>query len=590
MVLLFHLSDLHIDPRSAAQRGLFKVLVETLRREKEASNATQFALVITGDVFDSSTLPPGEAIATFLDLHARIVSALGPSTPTIVLPGNHDRRWHGLVGPHRPALFNALRAAVDPRSVYVAGCRFPFLAELVPSSFHGLPAEVVAYDSTYLPHGWVSAGGMIRQEDLLQMHAQLTQGPSAGPLVVLMHHHLIPTPLTDVSFIDSGTSMPRVMRWMLGEALPAVVANADREELTMTALGAGTALSTLHSFGRAVLLLHGHKHFPTARLVRGLTEGSGDVLIASAGSGGHRERMHATQDPETASLWPSFNIVRMESDRVDVEVVSFPSRPSSRAPAARRDLAQVSRRDVHWEPRIISPRVRDGVHRVERDEARFVLSPSRTAPGECWDYVCERRVQLVPGAKLRHYVDFLHGGSETTLRAPEVAPRRRIDLAIGGATHYRVPDGLRRTAEGGRRAYRGATAFEWIGLLSRYGAVTAVLALAREHAQDLAPFGSVTDLPTGLETPARVEATDDEWRLTVNDCAPRTLLRIYWPLTYSLRSAPPAVREFHPLGAYPVQPPLRPSGGTRVSPSRGSAPADTLTRLASRGERGRSSP
>jgi hypothetical protein len=46
----------------------------------------------------------------------------------------------------------------------------------------------------------------------------------------------------------------------------------------------------------------------------------------------------------------------------------------------------------------------------------------------------------------------------------------------------------------------------------------------------LAPFGSVTDLPTGLETPARLDATDRDWRLTLTSCAPRTLLRIYWPL------------------------------------------------------------
>jgi 3',5'-cyclic AMP phosphodiesterase CpdA len=529
MVLLFHLSDLHIDPQSAAQRGLFDVLVETLRREKDASNASQFALVITGDVFDSSTLAPGEAVPMFLDLHARIVGVLGPATPSIVLPGNHDRRWHGLVGPHRPLLFHALHAAVDPQSVYVAGCRSPFLAELVPRAFHGLPADVVAYDSTYLPHGWISAGGMIRQQDLLHMNAQLTGDPRALPLVVLVHHHLIPTPLTDVSFIDSGTSMPRLARWMLGEALPTVVANADREELTMTALGAGTALSTLHSFGRAVLLLHGHKHFPTARLVRGLTAGSGDVLIASAGSGGRRERMDATQDPEAASLWPSFNVVQMDGDRVVVKVISFPSRPSSRAPAARRDLAQVSRRESRWEPHVVTAGVRDCVLRVKRDEARFVLSPSRTAPDDRWDYACERRVELLPGANLRQYVDFLHGGTVIS-RGPASAPRRRIRLALGGVTRYRVPDGLCRTAEVAQRTYRAATAFEWVGLLSRYGAATATLSLSREHAEGLAPFGSATDLPTGQETPAQIDATDGEWRLTWTDCAPRTLLRLYWPL------------------------------------------------------------
>jgi 3',5'-cyclic AMP phosphodiesterase CpdA len=529
MVLLFHLSDLHIDPSSATQRGLFDALVETLRREKDASTAAHCVLVVTGDVFDSSTLAPREAVSAFLDLHARILGAIGRATPSIVLPGNHDRRWHGLVGPHRTALFSALHAAVDPRSVYVAGCRSPFLAELVPPDFHGLPADVVAYDSTYLPHGWISAGGMIRQEDLLQMHAQLTGDPGARPLVVLVHHHLIPTPLTDVSFIDASTSMPRLARWMLGEALPTVVANADREELTMTALGAGTALSTLHSFGRAVLLLHGHKHFPTARLVRGLTAGSGDVLIASAGSGGHRERMHAAQDPETASLWPSFNVVQMDGDQVAVEVVSFPSRPSSSAPVARRDLARVSRRDAYWEPQIVSARVHDSVLRVERDEARFVLSPSHTAPDERWDYACERRVQLFPGANLRHYVDFLRGATEIS-SGPASPPRRRIELAIGGVTHYRVRDGLCRAATVARRGLRAATAFEWVGLLSRYGAATALLSLAREHVADLAPFGSVTDLPTGQETPARVDASDSEWRITQTNCAPRTLLRIYWPL------------------------------------------------------------
>jgi len=97
-------------------------------------------------------------------------------------------------------------------------------------------------------------------------------------------------------------------------------------------------------------------------------------------------------------------------------------------------------------------------------------------------------------------------------------------------TRYGVPDGLCRTAEAARRAYRAATAFEWVGLLSRYGAATATLSLSCKQPEDLAPFGSVTDLPTGQETPAHVEATDGQWRPTLSNCAPRTLLRIYWPL------------------------------------------------------------
>jgi DNA repair exonuclease SbcCD nuclease subunit len=261
MAVLLHLSDLHIEATNDAQRVLFDKLVETVAREEWARKDENAVLVVTGDVFDSGTDRPDNVVPLFLDLHARIVSAVGGKVPTIVLPGNHDRRWRGWVGPHRSALFDALRARVDPSVMFVAGCK--------------------------------SAGGLIRQEDLLQVHAELGSHDRDRPLVILLHHHLIPTPFTDVSFIERRGA-PRIARWLVGKALPTIVSNADREELTMTALGAGTALSTLHAFGRPVLLLHGHKHFPTARLVQGLVSGFGDLLIASAGSAGLRERVHAT--------------------------------------------------------------------------------------------------------------------------------------------------------------------------------------------------------------------------------------------------------------------------------------------------------
>jgi 3',5'-cyclic AMP phosphodiesterase CpdA len=531
MALLLHLSDLHIDATKSGQRALFDVLVETLRREKDASRAAEAALFITGDVFDSGADRPGDAVPLFLDLHARIVAALGPGVPTVVLPGNHDRRWRGLVGPHRPGIFDALRARVDPRSVYVAGCQAPLLAEVIPRDFHRLPVDVVAYDSTYLPHGWVSAGGLIRQEDLLYAHAQLDPNSAGRPLVVLVHHHLIPTPVTDVSFIDSKKSMPRFAKWLLGTALPAVVSNADREELTMTALGAGTALSTLHTFGRAVLLLHGHKHFPTARLVRGLLDDSGDVLIASAGSGGKRERLYGTHDPEAARLWPSFNVLHLEDDRLDIEAVSFSPKRATR-PAVRRDLARVVRRDKRWEPTAASATVRHATMRVELDEARFDLSPSRTAAAKYWDYVCERRVQLFPQSKLRRYVDFVQP-SVPVGRVRARPARRRIDLSLNGITQYTVADGLRRTAAATRHARGASAAFEWIGLLSRYGGKAVTLSLSGAQVRSLAPFGSVTDLATGRERPAPIEAAPGEWRVSVVDCPPRTLLRIYWPLARS---------------------------------------------------------
>src|SRR6201999_4085471 len=130
------------------------------------------------------------------------------------------------------------------------------------------------------------------------------------------------TPITDVSHVAS-VGAPRLARWFVGTALPLLVSNADREELTMTALGAGTALSTLHSLGRAVLLLHGHKHVPTARLLSGMTRTCGDVLLASAGSGGRREALSGLGHPEAARLWPSFNSVELSSAGTRIESVSF---------------------------------------------------------------------------------------------------------------------------------------------------------------------------------------------------------------------------------------------------------------------------
>jgi 3',5'-cyclic AMP phosphodiesterase CpdA len=524
MTLLVHLSDLHMGKDPGAQAIVFDRLVSTLRAEREAAHPDRVTVFITGDIFDSATLDPSALVEAFLRLQARIVDALGGNAPTIVLPGNHDRRKLGLLGPHREALFRALRDAVDPRRIFVAGCRTPFLAQVVPEEMHGIPAHVVAYDSSYLPHGYIGAGGTIRSEDLLQVHAQL---PDDGrPLVVLVHHHLIPTPITDMSHIDSVRAPP-LGRWLVRTALPALVSYADREELTMTALGAGTALSTLQAFARAVLLLHGHKHVPTARIVRGMTTGCGDLLIASAGSAGVRERVHATRHPDAARLWPSFNLIELSDARVHIESVSFSPKQSSRLPL-RRDLANAHRVHQKWDPEPVTFHVTDPTPRVDVDEADFTLSPSRASP-ERWDFSCERRVRLKEGQRLRRYVDFVHA---LPPRMPRSARRanRRIELTVGGATRYRVDDGLCRTVEEAERSYGTGTAFEWICLLCRYGAARATLRLARAGPGALRPFGSLTDLATGRERPTRVVASEAHWTVTWESCAPRSLLRLYWPL------------------------------------------------------------
>jgi len=95
--LLVHLSDLHIVRDAARQALVLDRLVDALGRERAASSAERIVVTITGDVFDSATDPAPELIDTFLRLHARVVAALGGDAPTIVLPGNHDRRRLGLL-------------------------------------------------------------------------------------------------------------------------------------------------------------------------------------------------------------------------------------------------------------------------------------------------------------------------------------------------------------------------------------------------------------------------------------------------------------------------------------------------------------
>jgi 3',5'-cyclic AMP phosphodiesterase CpdA len=528
MGLLLHLSDLHLRGADPAQSIVLEKLVDALRAERDAAAAGTVSVVITGDVFDSATDAAG-LVPAFLDLHARIVEVLGPDTPTVVLPGNHDRRRLGFVGPHRAAPFGALARGAQGRRVFVSGTRAPLLAEIVPEELHGLPAHVVAYDSTFLPDGLISAGGTLRIEDLLHVHAQLPDDDR--PLVVLVHHHLIPTPVTDVSGLDQAHA-PRVARWLLRVAVPALVSHGDREELTMTALGAGTALSALHAFGRPVLLLHGHKHVPTARLLRGMTSGCGDLLLVSAGTAARRERIQASRDPDAARLWPSFNVVDFGAEALRVESVSFFPKRSTR-PSIRRLLAHVRREGPKWEIASGTFRVNDPAPRVRRDEARYVLSPS-PENAHRWDYLCERTVELVPGARLRRYAEFVRPTRPDPARAGR--PRRTmrpLELRTNGATRYTVGEGLCRTLEEAARAYGAGAAFESVALLCRYGAQRASLALARAHMAEATPFASVTDLTTGRERPARIVSTERDWIASAEGCPPRSLLRIYWQVAQS---------------------------------------------------------
>jgi predicted MPP superfamily phosphohydrolase len=524
MTLVVHLSDLHMTQNAGTQAALFERLITTLSSERERARDDRVAVVITGDVFDSATDSAPVLVEAFLSLHRRLLEVLG-KVFTVVLPGNHDRRRFGLIGPNREALFLALRHAADPAQIHVAGTHTPFLAEVVSPASHGLPVHVVAYDSSYLPGGLVGAGGTFRLEDLLQVHARL---PNDGrPLLLLVHHHLIPTPITDVSHVDMvGT--PRPVRWLVRHALPALVSNADREELTMTALGAGTALSALHSFGRAVLLLHGHKHVPTARLVRGLGLDCGDLILASAGSAGRAEGVNSSQ-PNPARLWPSLNLVRLTEDGVHIEAVSFSPKRRSR-PAVRRDLVRARRAGRKWEPEPVELGAKEFTARLLRDEADYLLSVSETSR-ERWDFSCRRLVLAKPGAGLRGRTEFVHALPPIIPGAgPKRRAYRRVELSIDAEITHQATDALCRTLREAERRYGRGTAFEWAGLLCRHGAEAATLRLSVPAGESLQPFASFTDLQTGRERPWQLERRGDSWSMTVERCAPRSLLRIYWPL------------------------------------------------------------
>jgi 3',5'-cyclic AMP phosphodiesterase CpdA len=532
---IVQLSDLHLlaDPREQAL--ISDALVAALADDHARRGGSAALLAITGDVFDSATLEPKSATRVFLELHERIQGAIGGEVPTIIVPGNHDRRRAGLFAPHREELFQVLAHAAPP-SVWVHGCDSPFLSRVIPASFHGLPLWVVAFDSSFLPNGLLSAGGMIRQEDLLQAASQLRTNPD-WPVLFLLHHHLVPTPLTDLGAIDLDEQRP-LLRWGVQRLLPRIVAHADREELTMTALGAGTALSTLHTLGRAVLVLHGHKHYATARMLDGVAHGEGDVLIVSAGSAGTAQTWNATTK-DAARIWPSFNVAVFEDGRLEVDMVSFSWKERSGARPVVRPLAVARKRGARWDLDPVDVKdERDEGPELELNQSEVTLRPSRSSARR-FDADCVRTILGTGTSAPGEYLETVHGiaNARLLLHSDGAHPRlcsvpRDLRLVVGGATRYRLIGGLCRTLTEVERAHGDSgSPFEWVGLMNRYRSASARLTLAGlgEGAADA--FASVTDLGTGRERPWPIERSEDQV-LTVEHprCRARTLIRIYWPL------------------------------------------------------------
>ena len=535
MPLILHLSDLHLFASPREQDVIFEELVAALPHVQDQASEPVSLLAITGDVFDSASLATDMATGRFLELHEEICRSLGREVPTVIVPGNHDRRVNGLFGPHRSELFLALRERLGPRA-WVHGCDTPFLCGVVPPSYHGLPLWIVVYDSTYLPRGLVSAGGALRQEDLLYASAQLAGTNPDWPVLFLLHHHLIPTPLTDLGPVEIER-VPRIVRWGVQHLLPKLIANADREELTMTALGAGTTLSTLHTLGRSVLAIHGHKHYATARKLDGITEGDGDVLLVSAGSSGTAQLWHDHSASDSARLWPSFNVISLDGDELEIDTVSFAWKEEGIAKRSRRALIRARRAGSQW---LVAPlrqvSIEDAGPRLMLNAASIQLRVSVTNPGR-WDYSCARTVRKAANVRLRRYVEEVNGlpdafgaldGASEYCGLP-----LQVQLALGGTTHYRVLGSVFRSlSESTQVLGNRASPFANVALLNRYYSDVAELSLHGLGSSANDAFASATDLGTGLERPVPLERRPESDSVVVQarGCPPRTLLRVYWRL------------------------------------------------------------
>jgi len=546
MPFIAQLSDLHLLSGEPEQDEILAALVEALRREVGEKRRHLDLLAITGDVFDSANVAPERLVAAFLRLHERLIQALGRQV--LIVPGNHDRRRSGLLAPFRREPFVALRQALGARA-FVHGSGVPFLAQVVPPELHGMPAWVVAFDSTYLPSGLISAGGSLRQEDILQAAAAIGVKNPDWPVLFLLHHHLVPTPLTDVGVVQVDKT-PRVVRWTVEHLLPTLIAHADREEMTMTALGAGTALSTLHALGRAVLVLHGHKHYATARLLSSLVAGQGDVLIVSAGSCGSVQSWFPTTARDAATLWPSFNLLELSPERVRVEVISFGYRGDAAGTVHSRELVNAERSGPHWRATPVgSENNLDHSPSLERNELTCQLVASAAAAR--WDCICERRYTGAAGVAPDHYGDAVDALEDSELVRLDAAgeplgdpvhPPTQLTLELGRAMRYRITGAYFRTLAEAERWFGLRWApFAWQGLMNRYACEEVALHIRAEGTGALrGAFASETDLGTGIQRPLPLgaDSSDDAVHIRYRDCPPRTLIRVYWPLEATLAREP----------------------------------------------------
>lgn len=556
---LIHISDLHLsDKQGDKQKVLLNNLFAALRQEGDDRGPAD-RVAVTGDLFDSAGVEADVAREQARDFFAKLSDAVG-GVPIVVLPGNHDRRKSGLVGPHCASFFCELETNLaGMKNVTV----LPFsengsLVSKLPGTEGVRPClDVAVLDTTRLLTGAFSSGGLIRPEDLLSLAAELgpAEGESRCPLILLMHHHLVPTPVTDRSRIDtSGLSWPWgcLAGWLLG-LLARLVTNVDHEELMMTAFGAGTALSLLHAFRRPVMILHGHKHVATARLLVGPSDEDGDLVLASAGSAGLRENWNSTEREEAGvPIWPSFNVVTLDdapSAQVSASVVRVrfdPNEKPNETPSPE-TLMAVTSAQARWIRQRTSTTLtpaKASTFALLENKAEFVIGPS--GEEDRFDIACKRRI--VRGQSKQDSCEEtleLPGDSELVTPTEKRTAHRHQEVSIripildaptasqAKPWEYKVHRGLCRTGLEADRGYdvNGET-YEWVKLLNRYDCEAVTVTLSCEgDARIKNVFASEMDIGTGAERPVWIQRSGTgPWVIERKGCAARTLFRIGWQL------------------------------------------------------------
>lgn len=561
MMHILHFSDLHL-AGVGDREGQFSSMKRALA--EEAARGGELLLMITGDLFTTSKLDPKAAITAFQRWHAWVKESLGrTSVHTVIVPGNHDVRGQGVFGPSSARLLAELRdATVAQREIYIhfTDERHPAQTVLLRRGEYGLPADTLFVDSTYLAQGYLSAGGVIRPGDLLKAIAALLpqEPPSSGaraegsvvmeqpsPLFVVLHHHLIPNQVTDESLVTMPDSRPktRFWRWVLRN----LVANADHEEMTMTVTGAGTVLSMLHALHRPILVLHGHKHYPVSRLLRGVHEGDGDILLASAGSAGVAEPWRMSKipgDDPWDPIWPSFNVVDIEGANLIIRTIAYDYRSERGSEKVERQLvhATLEPGKCTWEIQPVADEALMGpdTFKLESNRAVYELQNAKRDDG-LWTATLERTFHA-PHPFDGPYLEVIDVAAKAVVeQSGHHELPIRVALEPDVPNRFNLVNAFCGTHGAAQKAYKDkrTAPFDWVDLFNRFGCEKAELVLRGYPGGTDKLFGSVVDLTTGVERPARLTHVNGEYRLSRTNCPPRTLLKIWWPLVSSKEGESP---------------------------------------------------